>query len=312
MRRALRAVPLLLAALLVACATTPPPRETGLLVFWRITRSDGAGGSAHLLGSMHVAKRALALDPAIEGALSEADEIALEVAPRELSADALIELMLSLGRLPAGQSLAQLVSADTLARLEKRVAGNDVPLSIWLQWEPWVVTLLLANDQLASEGFSRESGVEPLVSASAESAQKPMRGLETMREQVERFDSLPLETQELLLRDTLIGDGREGAVDTLEAAWRGGDLERLAREVFASPQGEAAVPYFESIYFARNRGFADAIAKLVDSGGRWFVTVGAGHVVGEQAIPQLLEARGYHVERISKTRPRAAQQEPGP
>ena len=292
-----------------ACATTPPPRETGLLVFWRITRADGAGGSAHLLGSMHVAKQALALDPAIEHALQSSDEVALEVAPDELKPDALIELMLSLGRLPAGQSLAQLVSADTLKRVEKRVAGDEVPLSIWLRWEPWVVTLLIANDQLASEGFSRESGVEPLVSAGAASAQKPLRGLETMREQVARFDSLPLATQELLLRDALIGGRRASSVDTLEAAWRGGDLATLAREVFASPRGEAAAPYFEAIYFARNRSFADAIANLVDAGGRWFVAIGAGHMVDEQAIPQLLEARGYHVERVPKTPPTLSAQE---
>ena len=297
-----------LALSLAACATAPRPQETGLLPFWRITRADGTGGSAHLLGSMHVAKRALALDSAIERALGEADEVVLEVAPDELKPGALIELMISLGRLPAGQSLAQLVGADTLRRLEKRVAGDDMPLSTWLQWEPWVVTLLLANDQLASEGFSRESGVEPLVSASAASAQKPMRGLETMREQVERFDSLPLATQELLLRDALIGDRHEASVDTLEAAWRVGDLALLAREVFASPRGPDAASYFEAIYFARNRGFADAIAKLVDAGGRWFVAVGAGHVVGEQAIPQLLEARGYHAERVPKT-PRAEEPE---
>jgi uncharacterized protein YbaP (TraB family) len=302
--------PVLLAALLAACATTPPPRETGLLPFWRITRADGSGGSAHLLGSMHVAKQALALDPAILRALESADEVALEVAPDELKPDALLELMVSLGRLPADRSLAQLVSPDTLKRVEQRVAGDDVPLAVWLQWEPWVVTLLLANEELASEGFSRESGVEPLVSASAAGARKPLHGLETMREQIERFDALPLATQELLLRDALIGERRDASIDVLEAAWRSGDLATIAREVFARPRGPDAAPYFEAIYFARNRGFADAIAKLVDAGGRWFVAVGAGHVVGEQAIPQLLEARGYRVERVPQTPRAAAAEEP--
>jgi uncharacterized protein len=299
--RALSLLLLGLAAQLAACATTPRVREPELLVFWRISRADGAGGSAHLLGSMHVAKQALPLDPAIESALADADAIALEVAPAELAPKAMLDLVISLGKLPAGQSLAQLVSADTMRRLEKRVASSEVPLSIWAQWDPWLVTMMLANDQLAAAGFSPEAGVEPQLGARAAHAQKPTRGLETAREQIERFDTLPLATQELLLRDALIGKKawREG--DTLEDAWRRGDLEALARLIFASPRGKGAAAFFEAIYFARNRGFAEDIARLIEAGGRWFVALGAGHMVGGEGIPQLLAARGYRVERVPKT-----------
>lgn len=300
-RRALSLLLLGLAAQLAACATTPRVREPELLVFWRISRADGSGGSAHLLGSMHVAKRALALDPAIETALAEADAIALEVAPAELAQKAMLDLVISLGRLPPGQSLAQLVSGNTIKRLEKRVASSEVPLSVWTQWEPWLVAMMLANDQLTTEGFSAEAGVEPQVGARAAEAQKPTRGLETAREQIERFDSLPVATQELLLRDALIRGKHRREKDTLESAWSRGDLEALARQIFASPRGKAAAAFFEAIYFARNRDFAEDIARLIDAGGRWFVAIGAGHMVGDEGIPQLLAARGYRVERVPKT-----------
>jgi uncharacterized protein YbaP (TraB family) len=259
---------------------------------------------------MHLAQRTLALDPAVERALAEADGIALEVAPSELAPKSLLALVVSLGQLAPGQSLAQLVRANTLKRLEKRVASSPVPLATWLRWEPWLVTMMLANDQLASAGFSAEAGIEPQVGARAATQQKPVRGLETAREQIERFDTLPLATQELLLRDTL-RPGRGHSEETLESAWRRGDLEALAREVFASPTGPAAGAFFEAIYFARNRDFADEIAQLIDAGGRWFVTLGAGHMVGDEGIPQLLAARGYRVERVSKTRSElTTQQEP--
>jgi len=300
-RRALSLLLLGLAAQVAACATMPRVREPELLVFWRVSRADGSGGSAHLLGSMHVAKQALALDPAIETALADADAIALEVAPAELDPKAMVDLVVSLGQLPPGESLAQLVSANTMRRLEKRVAGSQVPLSIWTRWEPWLVTMMLANDQLATEGFSAAAGVEPHIGARAAEAQKPTRGLETAREQIERFDTLPLATQELLLRDALIEKKHWREHDTLESAWRRGDLEALARQVFASPRGKGAAAFFEAIYFARNRAFADDIARLIDAGGRWFVALGAGHMVGDEGIPQLLAARGYRVERVPKT-----------
>ena len=65
----------------------------------------------------------------------------------------------------------------------------------------------------------------------------------------------------------------------------------------------SVAPYFELFYFERNRNMAHGIAELVDEGGRWFVAVGAAHVVGAQGIPTLLAERGYAVRRVPKTRP---------
>jgi len=294
---------LALALALSACATTPRPRETGELVFWRIARADGAGGSAHLLGTLHVGKQELALDPAIASALAAADELVLEVAPEELGSPLVTNLIIDLGQLPEGKTFRELISPEVFSAVEKRFRERKIPLDRWLGWEPWVVTLALASDQLEAEGFSREVGVERSLAADAIAAQKPARGLETTAEQIARFDAMPLATQELLLRDAVF-PAPGSPVDTLALAWQRGDLASLARAVFASPTGPDAAPYFESIYHARNRDFAADIAKLVDAGGRWFVALGAGHMVGETAIPQLLAALGYRVERIPKT-PRA-------
>jgi hypothetical protein len=101
-----------------------------------------------------------------------------------------------------------------------------------------------------------------------------------------------------------MGDSKGSPVDTLGLAWLRGDLEAMAHAIFASPTGPDAAPYFDAIYHERNRAFADGIATLIESGGRWFVAIGAGHMVGDTAVPALLAARGYQVERIPKT-PRA-------
>jgi hypothetical protein len=253
---------------------------------------------------MHLAKDALALDPAIGAAMAAADEIVLEVAPAELTSEAVISVIAERGRLPAGETFRDFVGPGTARAVDAMLEQRGLRVADWEPWEPWVLSFMLTSDQLAREGFSREAGVESALIGEASRVRQPTRGLETAREQLERLDALPLATQELMLRGVVTNEQNASSIDALADAWQRGDLEALAHEVLASPSGPGAAEFFEAIYFARNRAFAADIAQLVEGGGRWFVAIGAGHMVGDQGIPQLLAARGYRVERIAKTRAR--------
>jgi uncharacterized protein YbaP (TraB family) len=175
--------------------------------------------------------------------------------------------------------------------------------------EPWLALLTLQVSALQSEGFDAGQGVEMTLARVAEESGKPMLGLETAAEQFDAFDALPLEVQERMLHDFLLGGGGDtgerGAetVSLLIDAWHKGDAARIEAEVFAELGRDPSMePYFERFYFERNRDMARDIAELVDGGGRWFVAVGAAHVVGAQGIPSLLSERGYAVRRVPKTR----------
>jgi hypothetical protein len=319
-RRSLAALLLLHASVLAACATPLlAPRDTGELVFWKITRADGAGGSAHLLGTLHVGQDALHFDPAIESALGAAQELVLEVAPGELEPSAVRKLLQRLGQLPDGRTLRDVLAPETFTAVEAEFAARKIAIEPWLGWEPWVVSLALAGDALETEGYAREHGVERQLVARvplAPEQQRPVRGLESAELQIARLDALSPETQELLLADAVSEKQRSSSAAVITDAWRRGDLRAIEREIFeklgrrrfAAPDAPAA-EFFEAIYFARNREFAAGIAQLIDAGGRWFVALGAAHMVGDQGIPALLAARGYRVERIPKSpAPRGAEE----
>jgi hypothetical protein len=299
--RTLAALLVLQAGLLGACATAP--RETGELVFWRVARADGSGGSAHLLGTLHVAQDAFAFDPAIESALATDDALVLEVAPDELAPGAVQQLIQRLGPLPEGQTLRDVVQPRTLAAVEREFATRGIALEPWLGWEPWVVALALAGDAIESEGYAREHGVERqlLTRGRPGGSVQPVRGLETAELQIARLDALSAETQELLLADAVAKRRGESSLAAISDAWRRGDLRAIEREIFSKLRGRGAEEFFEAIYYARNREFAAAIERLLDEGGRWFVAVGAAHMVGDAGIPRLLEARGLRVERVPKS-----------
>ena len=299
-----------LAALATACASVPPPPvETGQLFLWEVERSDGRGGVAHVLGSVHMAEDPLAFDPAVDRALAEAEALVLEIDPEQLEPAEMTRLVAQMGLFTDGRTLDQVVRPETWAALSRYLAERKLPASMFRTMEPWFALVTLQVTALEGEGFDTGQGVEMTLARVAEESGKPMLGLETAAEQFDAFDALPLEVQERMLLDFLLGSegdaGERGAeaVSLLIDAWHKGDAARIEAEVFAELGRDPSMePYFERFYFERNRDMARDIAELVDGGGRWFVAVGAAHVVGAQGIPSLLSQRGYAVRRVPKTR----------
>jgi hypothetical protein len=290
--------------LLLACANVPPPVETGQLFLWEVARGDGRGGLAHVMGSVHLSDDEIAFDPAVEHALSGAGLLVLEVAPEELDPGRMFELTAKTAFFDDGRTLESVVSPETWQLLQDRIERERLSPEAFVVMEPWFVGITLQIVALERHGFASERGVDMALARSAAATGKSIVGLETAGAQLAVLDSLPLATQELILRGILEsdGDGNEGLPLLLDA-WRKGDAARIEAEVFAELDSHPdLVPFFEAMYFERNREMASGIARIVDGGGQSFVVVGAAHVVGEQGIPALLAARGYVVRRLPKTR----------
>ena len=291
------------ATLLAACATTPPPVETGQLFLWEVTRADGRGGVAHLMGSVHLSDDAIHFDPAVEAALASADTIVLEVDPEQLDPAPMAELTARIGRFDDGRTLKDVLPPETWELLVERLGDYDLPPDAFLGMEPWFVGMTLQVLHFARRGYEADRGIDMAVARSAQAEGKALAGLETPQEQLAALDSLPMETQELMLRDMLeSGDRSEEGLELMLDAWRKGDAARIEAEVFAGLGREPALDeFFEALYFERNRRMARGIAELADGGGIAFVVVGAGHVVGARGVPALLEQAGFSVRRVPKT-----------
>lgn len=291
------------ALLWIACASVPPPVETGQLLLWEVARSDGSGGRAHVMGSVHLSDDEIAFDPAVEHALSGAQTLVLEVAPEELDPARMSELTAQVGFLEDGRTLEDLVTPGTWELLEDRIEREGLPRDLVLRMEPWLVGLTLQLVAFEKRGFDPERGVETSLARSARASGKSIVGLETAAAQISALDGLPIATQELMLRSVLEGDeDADAGMSLLLDAWRKGDTARIEAEVFAGiDEFPELAPFFEAIYFERNREMASGIARIVDAGGRSFVAVGAAHVVGDRGVPSLLAARGYLVRRLPKT-----------
>jgi uncharacterized protein YbaP (TraB family) len=61
-------------------------------------------------------------------------------------------------------------------------------------------------------------------------------------------------------------------------------------------------PQLSSVYGKmideRNRKMALRIEEFLGAGEDYFVIVGAGHLVGDQGIPAILQRKGYSIEQL--------------
>jgi uncharacterized protein YbaP (TraB family) len=217
----------------------------------------------------------------------------------------MVQLLLDHARLPAGRTLRDVLPPGTWAALEDRFE-DPAALEGLVLFEPWVVMLQLVVQRLAAQGFTPEQGVDARILA--EAGERPVVGLETPEAQLRALDAMSLELQVEALG--VLGLGGAGAAGepldaaALDAIWRRGDAEALERFAFPGLGDDAGLDaFYEAMYFERNRRMSERIAELVGSGGSYFVTVGAGHLVGAQGIPALLAEQGLHVRRVPKSAP---------
>lgn len=291
---------LLATSFVSGCATLPKPVDSGMLVFWEVRPPAENGAVAHLLGSVHIGRDDIVFDPAIQDAKAEADVLVFEVAADELDPEALEELQGTMGRLSPGESLEAMLPPATWKKLDEALASVGIPSSVVDVLEPWLAMLTVMDLQLRTAGLDREKGVERQLMA--DQPDRETVGLESALFQMELLAGLPRETQIAMLENTLANPGgTENVIDLTLATWEAGDLDLLAMLIAPPGRTEHQILFHERVFVERNRGMAASVQELLQTPGRYFVTVGAGHTVGETGLPTLLRDAGFHVRRIPRT-----------
>lgn len=305
-RRSFRCLCLALAAAaLAACASRPPLQLEAPPALFFEARPPGAPGLVYLLGSVHVGDRPLVLGPHLDAALRASDELVVEVDIGDLDPAWLEDLLQRQGMLPPGRTLRDVLSPETLAAAEAYARKRRLDLQKLQTLRPWALTLVIQELEFARRGVRSEHGVETFLLSRARGT-LPIRSLETAEEQIEMMSGFAPELEEMMLADVLAGtDAADlgGDPDAMLDAWARGDAEGLAEQIFAPLREDPALaPFYEAVYFARNEGMARELAELARDGRTRFCVIGAGHVIGERSVPDLLRGLGFTVERVAPER----------
>ena len=258
----------------------------------------GPHATVYLFGTIH----ALQKDdpwrsPKIDAAIQHSQALWLEI-PNVDDAASMQPLLMQLG-MDQTHPLSTRLTPDQMVKLTK--AANSVGLpggeAMFESFKPWLAALTLSIAPLMQAGYDPNTGVEMELKPEFVKANKPVKGFETAEQQMHYFADMPEKVQIDFLNSEL--DDFDSAIDKFKqmlAAWSAGDVEALDRLNNADFR-EKYPDLFQILVVKRNQKFTAQIQDLLKGDGISFVAIGAGHLVGKDGVPAMLEKRGYKVTR---------------
>lgn len=273
-------------------------------IFWKIEKDSLA--PSYLLGTMHVTDpRVLAMPAGAADAAKDAKTVAIESDEILDEKKAMAGLMTKpdLLMFMDGQTIRTLLPEDKVAKLEAALKERNIPLAAVQSFKPWMISGMIA---LPACELARKANAAPFldkkIALDAIAAGKPVKGLETMQEQISAMASLPLDLHLKALAETLeLGSRMDDVTETMTELYVSGDigltvpmLRALTPEEDAKEADDGYAAFEEMIITKRNHIMAERAAPMLNEGGL-FLAVGALHLPGEEGVIELLRSQGFKV-----------------
>ncbi len=265
-------------------------------------RVKSQGHTAYLFGTIHVGKSEFfPLEPQVTQAFAKAEVLTVEF---DISDTAAVQqAVFKYALYPDFGTIEKHVSPKTLERLKKALATLGLPYEGVSHMKPWMAANLLLIASLEKQGYPASLATDSYFINAAKDQGKSIVGLESADFQLGLFDKLPAKEQEAYLTDCL-SDLESGTVakknqDLLDA-WEHAD-EKAYEGLLAEARNDKSVSgrfFYRELLLARNPAMADKIAQLIKDHDNSFVAVGLMHLTGKEGVPQLLQKKGFEVERI--------------
>ncbi len=264
---------------------------------WKISSEVN---SIYILGSIHVASPDIyPLDSSIEDAFELADNLVVEVDTTQVDGTRMLQMMLDYGTYPQGEGLRDNIPEDLYAQLDEQFKELGFNIALFDMYKPWVVVTMQEELQLEELGYYTEHGIDLYFINQATESGKDIIELETAEFQIELISALPDELMILLLEESVANPLTEEDAASLFEAWEDGDTVAMEQLLFEALTEEPSLePYYDAMVDERNINMAEIIEGFLADDETYFVVVGAGHLVGDSGLINILEARGYVTEQL--------------
>lgn len=260
---------------------------------WKVADEDT---TIYLFGTVHALPKDVDwYRGPVATALSSAQVLVTEIPSGALKQPEVQQAFVAKAMLPEGQTLRAMLGAEQRATYEAALTKLGLPAEAFDRFEPWFAALTLATIPLLKAGYTMEAGVENAIEGKA-APQVKRSALETVDEQLELFDGMPMDTQTTYLISVAEQvDEVVPSLDAMVAAWAKGDADELARLMNEELDDPALA---DRLLYARNRDWAEWVETRLADPGTVFIAVGAGHLAGANSVQDYLGKEGLAVTRV--------------
>ena len=252
----------------------------------------------YMLGSVHFMKKEVyPLNNKIEDAFEKSSILAVEANIND-AAKLDLQKLLTSAFYPGDETLEKHVAKETYELLKKETAPLGMPVELIRKQKPWFLAMTLESIELMKLGFNPQYGIDNHFLKKAAGKKKIME-LESLDYQINLLSGFSDEEQELFLLHTL-KDLKILKQETgkLLQAWLTGDAKGIEAIASRVNGDRRLVRIYEKLYYERNAAMTSKIEEFLKTKETYFVVIGAGHLVGNKGIIELLKRKGYLVEQI--------------
>ncbi|TDW96532.1 TraB/GumN family protein [Dinghuibacter silviterrae] len=281
---------LLLFLLSALLAVSPGAKAQQNSLLWEIS-GRGLLHPSYLFGTIHmICPDDFFLTPAMKSTFEKAHTVYLEINLDDPSAPMKLMGMI---QYKDGRKLSDFFdSADykDLGRFVKDSMKMDV--HFFEKFKPLMLYSMMSAKMLPC---AKEQAYETEFVEMARDRNKPIRGLETMEEQVSIFDSIPGKIQAGMIMDMVRHyDSQKLDFHRMVAFYKAQEVDSLYQMLQESPDTKIDQ---DLLLNRRNRKWVPLIGAAIRQG-PCFIAVGAGHLGGPQGLLSLLRRQGYTVKPV--------------
>lgn len=270
-------------------ATAASAPQVGIL--WEV--SIAGGQRSYLMGTVHSDDpRVLDLPGSVREAFEGADSFTAEIdmTPQAMAVISGAMFFQDQTELP------EVIGKELYATSARLLAEYGLPEQVVRKIKPWAAVVTLSTPKATTGQF-----LDQVLYTQSVARGRPVYGLETVAEQVEYFDGLPMRHQVSMLRETVRHHNDHSRLtEKMIGAWLERDLgalERLNDDYLDKTDPEIAELFTRRFIVERNRLMLERMQPRLREGNA-FIAVGALHLPGDQGLLRLLERRGYRVKAV--------------
>lgn len=271
--------------------------KNGKTFLWEIKSNTNI---SYILGSIHFLKEDMyPLNKKIENAFEESDVLVVEA---NLSNDKIAEatlLIMQRGMFQGDRTLKKAILKKTYTLAEKKLKEYGMDISNLQKFKPWLLAMTITSFELMRLGLDPNFGIDKYFLDKA-LRKKEILELEGAEFQVNLLDSFPAEQQDKFLFYTLKEASKSRKqIEGMIKAWSEGNAFEMEKILYESIQNLPELKnFYRKLIDDRNEKMVKKIESFLKTNKKFFIVVGAGHLIGKNGIIQLLRNRGVDLTQL--------------